>query len=197
MVEQAQLVKRGFGIRVSGVDKKLQTRVIVVECLPEGQEMLLACGDLKSFGLLHQDFPKPCLSSGDTLHITCSSRKHCQAGGGPGLRRMEDAFMAASAVPLYMAYRLLQWKTKKMNQARQRAPRGEGRPVWANPGRVDAEEGEVQGRVFRRPPVAFRPPQSVAMIPRPVHEEICEECREEAAGYDVLRGHFQPLPPLV
>ena len=107
------------------------------------------------------------------------------------------AGVAASAVLLYMAYRLFQWKTKKMNQARQRTPRGEGRPVWANPGRVDAEEGEVKGRVFRRPPVAFRPPQSVAMIPRPVHEEICEECREEAAGYNVLRGHFQPLPPLV
>ena len=83
------------GLRVSGVDKKLQTRVLVVKCLPEGQEMLLACGDLKSFGLLHQDFPKPCLSSGDTLRITVSSRKHRQASGGPGLRRMEDAFIAS------------------------------------------------------------------------------------------------------
>ena len=34
--------------------------------------------------------------------------------------------------------------------------------------------------------------------------DICEECRQEAAreareeaGYDVLRGHFRPLPPLV
>ena len=117
----------------------------------------------------------------------------CLHGGTSAL----FAGVAASAVLLYMAYMLLQWKTKKMNQARQRAPQGEGRSVWANPGRVDAEEVEVQGRVFRRPPVAFRPPQSVAMIPRPVHEEICEECREEAAGYDVLRGHFQPLPPLV
>ena len=99
------------------------------------------------------------------------------------------AGVAASAVLLYMAYRLFQWKTKQMNQDRQRAPRREGR--------VDAEEGEVQGRIFRRPPVAFRPPPPVAMIPRPVHEDICEECMEEATGYDVLRGHFQPLPPLV
>ena len=65
------------------------------------------------------------------------------------------------------------------------------------------EEGEVQGRVARRPPVAFRPSQPAVMLPRPVHEEFCEECREEAArdareeaGYDVLRGHFRPLPPL-
>ena len=107
------------------------------------------------------------------------------------------AGVAASAVLFYMAYRLFSWKRTKMNQARQRAPQGEGRSVWANPGRVDVEEGEVQGRVARRPPVAFRPPQPVAKLPRPVHEEFCEECREEAAGYDVLRGHFQPLPPLV
>ena len=47
------------GLRVSGVDRKQQTRVIVVEDLPEGQEMLLACDDLKLFGLIHKDFPKP------------------------------------------------------------------------------------------------------------------------------------------
>ena len=56
------------GLRVSGVDR-LQMRVIVVEELPEGQEMLLSCNDLKAFGLIHQDFPKPCVSAGDTLHI--------------------------------------------------------------------------------------------------------------------------------
>ena len=39
---------------MSGVDKKLQTRVIVVEDLPEGQEMLLACDEMKQFGLIHQ-----------------------------------------------------------------------------------------------------------------------------------------------
>ena len=70
------------------------------------------------------------------------------------------AGVAASAVLVYMAYRLFR----------------------ANPGRVDVEEGELQGRVARRPPVAFRPPQPVAMLPRPVHEEFCVECREEAAG---------------
>ena len=57
--------------------------------------MLLACDDLKSFGLLHQDFPKPCVSAGDTLHTTDGSRKHRQASGGLGLRRMEDAFIAS------------------------------------------------------------------------------------------------------
>ena len=107
------------------------------------------------------------------------------------------AGVAASAVLIYIFYKLFCWKRARMNQARQRAPQGEGRFVWANPGRVDVEEGEVPGRVARRPPVAFRPSQPTAMLPRPVHEEFCEECREEAAGYDVLRGHFQPLPPLV
>ena len=36
-----------------------RVRVIVVERLPEGQEMLLACKDLILFGLIHPDFPKP------------------------------------------------------------------------------------------------------------------------------------------
>ena len=67
------------------------------------------------------------------------------------------AGVAASAVLVYMAYRLFRWKSTKMNQARQRAPQGEGRFVWANPGRVDVKEGEVQGRVVRRPPVALDP----------------------------------------
>ena len=69
-------------------------------------------------------------------------------------------------------------------------------------------------RVARRLPVVFRAPapatvfragpQPPAIQPRIVHEEVCEECREEAAreareeaGYNVLRGHFRPLPPLV
>ena len=51
------------------------------------------------------------------------------------------AGVAASAVLFYMAYRLFTWKRTKMNQARQRAPQGEGRFVWANQGRVDVEEG--------------------------------------------------------
>ena len=102
----------------------------------------------------------------------------------------------ASAVLFYMAYRIFNWKRSKMNQARQRAPQSEGCIVRTNPGRVDVEEGKGQGRFARRPPAVFRPPQPATMLPRPVHEELCEECREEA-GYDVLRGHFQPLPPLV
>ena len=58
-----------LGLRVSDVDRKLQTRNIVVEALPEGQEMLLSCNGLKAFGLIHQEFPKPCVSAGDTLNI--------------------------------------------------------------------------------------------------------------------------------
>ena len=95
-----------------------------------------------------------------------------------------------------MAFKIFNWKRIKMNQTRQSTPQGEGRMVWTNPVRVDVEEGEGQGRFARRPPAIFRPPQPTAMLPRPVHEELCEEWRDEA-GYDVLRGHFQPLPPLV
>ena len=107
---------------------------------------------------------------------------------------------AASAVLIYIFYKLFCWKRARMNRARQRAPKGEGRFVWDN-----MEEGGVPGRVARRLPVGFRAPQPPAIQPRIVHEEeVCEECREEAAreareeaGYDVLRGHFRPLPPLV
>ena len=102
---------------------------------------------------------------------------------------------AASAVLIYIFYKLFCWKRARMNRARQRAPKGEGRFVWDNQGRV--EEGGVPDRVARRLPVVFRAPQPPAIQPRIVHEEeVCEECREEA-GYDVLRGHFRPLPPLV
>ena len=80
---------------MSGVDKKQQTRAIVIEELPEGQEMLLVCDDLKAFGLIHQDLPKPCVSAGYTLHIAAGARKPFQGNGGVGLRRMEDAFVAA------------------------------------------------------------------------------------------------------
>ena len=83
------------GLRVTGVDLKLRTRVIVVEFLPEGQEMLLACGDLKSFGLIHQDFPKPYSTKGDTTHIVSGSRGSPQSSSGRKLRSMEDAFHAA------------------------------------------------------------------------------------------------------
>ena len=80
---------------MTGVDLKLRTRVIVVEFLPEGQEMLLACGDLKSFGLIHQDFPKPYSTKGDTTHIVSGSRGSLQSSSGRKLRSMEDAFHAA------------------------------------------------------------------------------------------------------
>jgi hypothetical protein len=79
------------GLRVSGVDQKFQTRVIVVESLPEGQEALLSCSDLKRFGLIHQDFPKPCRSAGDTVYVTHDSSR--PASRDPGLKLMEEAFM--------------------------------------------------------------------------------------------------------
>ena len=121
---------------------------------------------------------------------------------------------AASAVLIYIFYKLSCWKRARMNRARQRAPKDEGRFVWNDQGRLDMEEGGVPDRVARRLPVVFRAPapatvfragpQPPAIQPRIVHEEICKECREEAAreareeaGYDVLRGHFRPLPPLV
>ena len=111
---------------------------------------------------------------------------------------------AASAVLVYIFYKIFCWKRARMNRARQRAPKDEGRFVWDDQGRVDMEEGGVPDRVARRLPVVFRAPQPPAIQPRIVHEEVCEECREEAAreareeaGYDVLRGHFRPLPPLV
>ena len=62
-----------------------------------------------------------------------------------------------------MAYRLFKWKRTKMNQARQRAPQCEGLMIWANPGRVDMEEGEGQGRFAWRPPAVFRPPPSLPL----------------------------------
>ena len=79
------------GLRVSGVDQKFQTRVIVVESLPEGQEALLSCSFLKRFGLIHQDFPKPCRSAGDTVYVEPDTSR--PASGDPGVRLMEEAFM--------------------------------------------------------------------------------------------------------
>ena len=102
------------------------------------------------------------------------------------------AGVAASAVLVYMAYRMFKWKKAQMDQARQRAPQGEGRVIWGGPGRVDMEGGEGQGRFARRLPAAYRPPQPAAVLPLPVHVDVCDDCREE--GYDVLRGHFQPQP---
>ena len=124
---------------------------------------------------------------------------------------------AASAALLYIFYKLFCWRQRQRQKQKQRnrAPKDEGPFIRNNLGRVDMEEGEVPDRVSRRLPVVFRPPapatvfragpQATVYQPREiVHEEICEECREEAArdareeaGYDVLRGHFRPLPPLV
>ena len=100
------------------------------------------------------------------------------------------AGVAASAVLVYMAYRMFKWKKAQMDQARRRAPQGEGRVIWGGPGRVDMEGGEGQGRFARRLPAACRPPLHEAVLPLPVHVDVCDDCREE--GYDVLRGHFQP-----
>ena len=100
------------------------------------------------------------------------------------------ASVAASAILVYMAYRMFKWKKAQMDQARRRAPQGEGRVIWGGPGRVDMEGGEGQGRFARRLPAAYRPPLPAAVLPLPVHVDVCDDCREE--GYDVLRGHFQP-----
>ena len=106
------------GLRVSEVNSKLQVRVIVVEDLPEGQEMLLACADLKAFGLIHQEFPKPCNSSGDTLQVPSSTRRFRQGyGGKAGLRRRDDAFVASEvdSEPLTIDRTLF-----RLNEERQR-----------------------------------------------------------------------------
>jgi hypothetical protein len=115
---------------------------------------------------------------------------------------------AATAVLIYMFYKLFCWKRARMIRARQRALQGEGRLAWGNQGRVGMEEEGAISRAARRLPVVFRPPQPPAIQPRVVHEEeFCKECRQEAAreareareeaGFDVLRGHFRPLPPLI
>ena len=113
------------------------------------------------------------------------------------------AWAAASAVLIYIFYKLFIYNRARMNRARQRASKVEGRFVWGNQGRV--EEGRALDRAARRLPVVLRAPPPPSIQTRIVHEEdFCEECREEAAreareepGYDVLRGHFRPLPPLV
>ena len=78
------------------MEKKQKVRTIVVERLPEGQDMLLACKDLKMFGLIHPEFPKPYAGSGESLRLPPSSGrvKHGYRGGND-LRRMEDAFHAS------------------------------------------------------------------------------------------------------
>ena len=65
--------------------------MIVVEDLPERQEILLACDDMKQFGLIPQDFPKPYVSANDTLHMSGGPRK-TQRGGGTDLRRIFEIY---------------------------------------------------------------------------------------------------------
>ena len=100
------------------------------------------------------------------------------------------AGVVATGILVYMAYKVFLWKRAKMG-AERRAPQGEERVVWGNPGRIDQEDRAGVGRFARRPPTSFMPPRSAAVLPPPAHEDFCADCREEAA-YDVLRGHFQP-----
>ena len=104
------------------------------------------------------------------------------------------AGMVATAVLLYLPYKLFNWKRARMGQAALR-PR-DRRAMWNIPGRVDEELGEGPGRLPRRAQGAFRPLQATPGHPMPVHEELCGDCQQEA-GYDVLRGPFPPFPPLV
>ena len=80
-------------LQVSGVEKKQKVRTIVVERLPEGQDMLLACKDLKMFGLIHPEFPKPYAGSGESLRLPPSSGrvKHGYRGGND-LRRTRSLY---------------------------------------------------------------------------------------------------------
>ena len=113
---------------------------------------------------------------------------------------------AASAALIYVFYKLFVYNRSRMNPARQRASKVEGRFVWGNRGGVE-EEGAL-GRAARRLPVVPRAPPPSIQTRVFQEEDFCEECREEAAreaareardepAYDALRGHFRPLPPLV
>ena len=104
------------------------------------------------------------------------------------------AGMVATAVLLYLAYKLFNWKRARMGRAAMR-PR-DRRAMWNIPGRVDEEVGEEPGRLPRRVQGAFRPLQAGPGHPMPAHEELCGDCQMEA-GYEVLRGHLPPVPPLV
>ena len=46
------------------------------------------------------------------------------------------AGVAATAILIYLAYKMFLWKRAKMGAGR-RAPQGEERTVWGNPGRID------------------------------------------------------------
>ena len=102
------------------------------------------------------------------------------------------AGVVASALLLYVAYKLFSWRKEKMRQAAQRPRLGIGRVVR----RVDEEDGEGPGGFPRRLPAIFRPLQPAPGHPMPAQEELCEECQQEA-GYEALRGHFPPVNSLV
>ena len=93
----ASMVGKAYVIlQVSGVEMRRRVRVIVVESLPEGQDMLLACKDLKLFGLIHPDYPKPYVDGGGSLRLPPSSWRVMQGyRGREDLRRMEDAFVVS------------------------------------------------------------------------------------------------------
>ena len=93
------------------------------------------------------------------------------------------AGVVASALLLYVAYKLFNWRKTKTARAAQRPRQGLG-PVGV---RMDEEEGEEPGRFPRRLPAIFRPLQQSPGHPMPAHEELCEECQQEA-GYEALRG---------
>ena len=71
--------------------------------------------------------------------------------GGTG---MLMAGVAATAILIYLAYKMFLWKRAKMGAGR-RAPQGEERVVWGNPGRIDHEDRAGLGRFAKRPPTAF------------------------------------------
>ena len=101
------------------------------------------------------------------------------------------AGVVASALLLYVAYKLFKWRKTKTARAAQKPRQGLGRVGV----RMDEEEGEGPDRFPRRLPAIFRPLQQSTGHPLPAHEELCEECQQEA-GYEALRGHFPPVNSL-
>ena len=84
-------------LQVAGVDMKKRVRLIVVDAIPEGQEMLLGCRDLKFFFLVYPQFPKPYMEVRDGLHLPRVSHSQLGRGhgGGDELHEMEDAFFTS------------------------------------------------------------------------------------------------------
>ena len=65
-------------LQVADFDMKEKVRMILVDDLPEGQEMLLGCCDLKLFGLVHHQFPQ---ALGGGTGQAASAPSQLQAGG--------------------------------------------------------------------------------------------------------------------